>query len=391
MKIGVLITYFYPFMDGTENQALYWSKELAKRHEVHIFTSDRRNGTVLKNKYKLHGGMQIHRYKTIFRYKYYLCWNWKLIFDLLRADLDILHIHSIGFPQQDLAVMLLKLLKPKLKIVNFPHGPFLANENYGLLVKIFREFYRIIERAVVNGKYDGIIDCNGSQKDMWMKKYFPKLEKVFYCPDGIPRDRFQKIESEDFAKKLGLKNKFIIAHMGRLLKYKGQEQVLKVLPHIIKKHPNTIYLIIGEDRGYKKELCELVKQLCLEKNVVFAGWVSEDDKLRALDAADVICFTSMPGTEAFGITLLEGMARGCVPITTKIGNGSPAVQHEENGFIYKYDDLASLEKYLLQLIEDKGLYKKMQLKSLEKARNFVNEDIVWKYLEPKYLELAGLK
>ena len=67
------------------------------------------------------------------------------------------------------------------------------------------------------------------------------------------------------------------------------------------------------------------------------------------------------------------------------------MQHEENGFIYKYDDLASLEKYLLQLIEDKGLYKKMQLKSLEKARNFVNEDIVWKYLEPKYLELAGLK
>src|SRR3989344_5932257 len=303
MKIGVLITYFYPFMDGTENQALYWSKELAKRHEVHIFTSDRRDGTVLKNKYKLHGGVQIHRYKTIFRYKYYLCWNWKLIFDLLRADLDILQIHSIGFPQQDLAVLLLKLLKPKLKIVNFPHGPFLANENYSLPIKLFRECYRIIERAIVNGKYDGIIDCNGFQKVTWMPKYFPNLEKVFYCPDGIPRDRFRKISDGDFAQRFGLKNKFVIAHMGRLLRYKGQEQVLKVLPEIVKKHPDVVYLMIGEDRGYKKDLDEIIKKSGLEKNVVFAGWVSEDYKLRALDAADVICFTSMPGTEAFGIIL----------------------------------------------------------------------------------------
>lgn len=387
MKIGVLATYFYPFTDGTENQALYWSSELAKRHEIHVFTSDRRDGVVLKNKYKSYKGIHIHRYKTIFRYKYYLCWNWRLVIDLLKADLDILHIHSIGFPQQDIAVLLLKLLRPKLKIVNFPHGPFLANENYGWPVKLFREIYRIIEKTFVNGKYDGVIDCNGFQKETWMKKYFPNLEKVFYCPDGIPRDRFKKIEPEGFAQKFGLKNKFVIAHMGRLLKYKGQEQVLKILPDIIRKHPNVIYLIIGEDRGYKKELCEIIKKLNLEKNIVFAGHVSENDKLRALDAADVICFTSMPGTEAFGITLLEGMARGCVPITTKIGNNSPAVQHGINGFIYDYGDLELLKKYLLQLIENKEIYKKMQRQSLEHVRSFINEDIVWKYLEPKYLEL----
>ncbi len=389
MKIGVLVTYFHPFRDGTENQCLYWSSELARKHEVHIFTSDRRDGKIIAENYELYDGLHIHRYKTIFRYKYYLCWNYKLILDLLKADLDVLHIHSIGFPQQDLAVLLLKLLKPKLKIVNFPHGPFLANENYSKPVKLFREVYRIIERTIINGKYDSIIDCNGYQKNTWMPKYFPKLEKVFYCPDGIPRDRFRKIDAGNFAQKFGLKNKFVIAHMGRLLKYKGQDQVLKILPEIVKKHPDVVYLMIGEDRGYKKELDGLIKKFGLEKNTVFAGFVSEDDKLRALDAADVVCFTSMPGTEAFGIILLEGMARGCVPITTKIGEGSPAVEHNINGFIYDYDDLESLKKYLLQLIENKELYKQMQKKSLEKVREFVNEDIIWKYLEPKYKELVG--
>jgi len=178
MKIGVLTTYFYPFKDGTENQALYWNAELAHKHHVHIFTSDRRDDVFIKNKNEVYNNLHIHRYKTIFRYKYYLCWNWKLIYNLLKADLDILHVHSIGFLQQDLAVLLLKLLKPKLKIVNFPHGPFLANEKFGLTLKILKEVYRIFEKYFINQFYDAIIDCNGRQKFTWMSKYFPNLEKV---------------------------------------------------------------------------------------------------------------------------------------------------------------------------------------------------------------------
>ncbi|HIH14111.1 MAG TPA: glycosyltransferase family 4 protein [Nanoarchaeota archaeon] len=390
MKIGILTTYFYPFKDGTENQAFYWSSELARKHEVHIFTSDRKEGAVLEKKHEIINGVHIHRYETAFRYRYYLCWNKKMISDLLNADIDILHVHSIGFPQQDFAVFLLKLLRPKLKIVGFPHGPFLANERYNIGVKTLRWIYRIFEKTFVNGKYDAVIDCNGSQKTTWMPKYFPNLEKVFYCPDGIPAERFKKIDKTDFGKKYNLKEKFVIAQLGRLVKYKGQEQVIKILPEIVKKHPEVIFLIMGANRGYKAELEQLAKQLSIEKNTIFTGELSYDDVLRGLDCSQVVCLTSQPGTEAFGIVLLEGMARGCVPISTKIGNGSPAVDHEANGFVYDFDDLESLKKYILRLIEDKTLLKKMRAKSIEKARGFVNENIVWKYLEPKYKELIGV-
>lgn len=378
MKIGVLITYFHPFKDGTENQALYWCSELAKKHEVHIFTSDRKEDFVVKKRHEFYKNLEIHRYETIFRYKYYLCWNWNLIADLLKADLDVLLAHSIGFPQQDLAVLLLKLLKPKLRIVNFPHGHFLANKNNPLHIKIFREIYRIIEKQLINSLYDVVIDCNGRQKETWMPCYFPDLGKVKYCPDGIPSDRFRKIR----AKKTGLENKFIIAQLGRLIKYKGQEQVIKILPEILKKHKNVVFLLMGADRGYKSELEKLAKILGVEKSVVFAGEVSEDDKLRYLDLTEIICFTSMPGTEAFGIVLLEGMARSCAAISTKVEDGSTAVIHGETGFIYNYDDLESLKKYLLELIGNKKLLKQMQEKSFRRAKEFVNENIVWKYLEP---------
>ncbi|MEK6923218.1 MAG: glycosyltransferase family 4 protein [Nanoarchaeota archaeon] len=389
MKIGVLVTYFHPFRDGTENQCLSWSSEIAHKHEIHIFTSDRRDNEILKDKYEEYNHLHIHRYKTLFRYKYYLCWNWKLIIDLLKADLDVLHIHSLGFIQQDLAVLLLKILKPKLGIVNFPHGPFLANENYSKPVKLIREVYRVIEKYVVNRFYDRIIDCNGNQKITWMPNYFPNLDRIKYCPDGIPKDRFAKVDSRDFAEKYNLKNKFVIVHLGRLVKYKGQEQTLKVLPDILKKHKNVIYMIIGQDRGYKSELENLAKQLGVDDNVIFTGEISEEDKLKAFDSAKVVVFTSAPGTEAFGIVTLEGMARKCAAISSEIIGGNTAVLHNETGFVYRYDNLDALKSYISQLIEDKKLLKRFQEASYERARQFVNEDIVWKYLEPIYLEACA--
>jgi len=48
MKIGFLIEYFYPVRGGAENNCFYIARELAKSHEVHVFTSDRKDGKIFK-------------------------------------------------------------------------------------------------------------------------------------------------------------------------------------------------------------------------------------------------------------------------------------------------------------------------------------------------------
>ena len=136
MKIGFLVTYFHPFTDGTENNCLYLAKELAKKHEVHMFTSDRRDGKIIKQKEETYQGLHIHRCKTIMRYKYYLVWDINLIPKIMQYKLDILHVHSLGFIQQDITVLLKKLFT-KTKIINTPHGPFLANDYYSTPIKFF--------------------------------------------------------------------------------------------------------------------------------------------------------------------------------------------------------------------------------------------------------------
>lgn len=387
MKIGFITTYFHPFKDGTENNCLYLASELAKKHEVHIFTNDRRNGVIVAQKEEVYKNLHIHRCRNLFRYKYYLVFDWDFMPKIMKYELDILHVHSIGFIQHDIAVLLKKLFT-KTRIVNTPHGPFLANENYNIIIKALRNLYRFIEFPINRFCYDASIRVNTKQQE-WMVKYGFKKDKIRYNPDGIPRDRFRKINNSDFIKKYKLKNKIVISSLGRLLPYKGFDQIIKALPSITKKHKNIVYLCMGEDRGFLKELKQLVRQNKLEKYVIFTGEVSEDDKLKGLDASEIFVFPSEPGTEAFGIVTLEAMARNNAVIASNTEGSFFLLEKNKNALFFNYEDIKTLEKQLLTLIQNKKLRSQMKKNNHRKAGEFINEDITWSHLEKIYREITG--
>ena len=67
MKIGFISAYFYPVMGGAESNCFYLARQLAKKYEVHVFTS--RNGSLPAEEVveKIH----VHRCKTVVRKGYY--------------------------------------------------------------------------------------------------------------------------------------------------------------------------------------------------------------------------------------------------------------------------------------------------------------------------------
>ncbi len=388
MRIGFIITYFYPFRDGLENNCLSLAKELARKHEVHIFTSDRRNGEIIPVKEEFYEGLHIHRFRTLFRYRYYLTFEPALIPEVMKYKLDIMHVHNIGFVQQDILVLLKKVFT-KTRIVNTPHGPFLANENYSMPVKLIRDLYRMIEYILNYYLYDASIDVNSTQKE-WMIKYGFKEDRIRFNPDGVPRDRLRKINNKDFIKKYKLKNKFAISSLGRLLPYKGFDQIIKALPLIIKKNPDIVYLCMGDDRGDLKRLKELAKQCKVEDKIIFTGEVNEDDKLKGLDASEIFIFPSEPGTEAFGIVTLEAMLRGNAVVASNT-EGSLFLIKEDNGFIFEYGNIEKLAEYVNLLIKDKKLREKIKKDNFDKAKQYINENIAWDPLEKIYLEALNRK
>jgi glycosyltransferase involved in cell wall biosynthesis len=383
MRIGYVIPYFHPFKDGLENNCLYLATELAKRgHEIHVFTSDRRGAEVLKNRYEAYNGIHIHRYRTLFRHWYYLFYNLGMLAGILRHNLDVLHFHNLGTPQWDAILVATRIFK-KTKCLNTPHGDFFARIENSFFGRILKSAYRLWEFPI-NRLYHAGVMINKLQRERL--QYYGLRKNLLYVPDGIPAERFKQIDNLEFIKKHGLKNRFVICNLGRLLPYKGLDQMIKVLPDILKKRPDVVFLSMGPDRGDLQRLKNLAKELKVEKNVVFVGEVSEEDKLRGLDASKIFIFPSQPGTEFFGIGMLEGMARGVVPIATRQEGPNFLLRDGENGFLFDYGNLDELKKKLLFMIEHPDFLERTKKQNYELARSFVNEEIARK-LEGYYIEL----
>ena len=125
----------------------------------------------------------------------------------------------------------------------------------------------------------------------------------------------------DLVERYGLQSNKVIMTVGRLAseeRYKGFDQVIELMPQLIKRFPNLKYLIVGEgsDRG---RLEAKVEALGLSDRVIFTGYISESEKVAHYNLADVYV---MPSTgEGFGIVLLEAVACG-VPVVGSRVDGS---------------------------------------------------------------------
>lgn len=76
--------------------------------------------------------------------------------------------------------------------------------------------------------------------------------------------------------------------------------------------------------------------------------------------------------EHFGISTVEAMSAGCVPVVIKAGGQLEIVQEEENGFLWSSKD--ELMEKTKKVIENRMLFEKLSEKAVEKASFFSPEN-----------------
>ena len=80
---------------------------------------------------------------------------------------------------------------------------------------------------------------------------------------------------------------------------------------------DAVLIIAGPDDGYLNEARALANSLGIYNSVMFTGFISSEDKLKALVDADVFVTPSFYG---FPMTFLEACATGTPIITTTLGD-----------------------------------------------------------------------
>ena len=80
----------------------------------------------------------------------------------------------------------------------------------------------------------------------------------------------QELPEEDdlnrFKSSLNLDDKKVILSLSSLIKRKGQQNIIRALPAVIKEVPNAIFILMG-DGPYLPQLEQLIKELNLERQL----------------------------------------------------------------------------------------------------------------------------
>lgn len=196
-------------------------------------------------------------------------------------------------------------------------------------------------------------------------------------PTGIDTSRFSKSnfsEQETLAlkKSLGLDaNTPVILSLGRIAKEKSIDVIIKALPSLLKKLPETKMLVVG-DGPERENLESLARELQISENVLFIGsrpW-NEIGKYYQLGTV----FVSASLSETQGLTFAEAMAGGIPVIAKKDECIESLVEDGVTGILFENDE--ELPEKLYTLLTDQSLQHKLSEMSLQKMDSLSVEQFI---------------
>jgi rhamnosyl/mannosyltransferase len=185
-------------------------------------------------------------------------------------------------------------------------------------------------------------------------------DKVEVIPIGLDEPSYPRLgdSNNDLAETLQRYGGDFFLFVGVLRYYKG----LHILLDAIIGAPYKVVIVgAGPVEG---ELRKQVERLGLD-NVIFAGYISDREKMALFQLCRAVVFPSYLRAEAFGVTLLEGAMSGRPLISAEVGSGTSHVNvHGETGLVVKAGSPVALREAMDELFLDKAKAERMG----EKAR-----------------------
>ena len=159
------------------------------------------------------------------------------------------------------------------------------------------------------------------------------------------------------------KNSVVVGIAARLNPVKDMSTLIRGFAEGHKSCPR-LRLIIAGDGEERQKLEDLAKELGVEREVTFAGWISGGMD-RFYSALDVNALTSL--SETFPYALTEGARFHLATVATAVGGIPYLIDQDVNGYLFTPGDWQTLGRYLAVLGNGDALRREMGEKLYEKA------------------------
>jgi len=151
---------------------------------------------------------------------------------------------------------------------------------------------------------------------------------------------------------------------------KNLSALLRAFALLVNKRPRTKLVVAsklpGRDSPMFPDPRRLVRESGVEESVIFAGWVTEEDKPSLLSGATAFVFPSL--YEGFGLPAAEALACG-VPVIASNRSSLPEVVGE-GGILLEPTDVEALAEAMEELLANDALRADLRQRALAQAAKF---------------------
>jgi phosphatidylinositol alpha-mannosyltransferase len=357
VKIGLVTPYDWSYPGGVREHVRHLAHEFRKMGlEVRILAPVSGDDERLAEEqvYKMAGASPVPFNGSIARVALNPYLGRRVRSVLQHERFDIIHLHEPLIPGLPLTVL---RFSRAINIGTFhafaaariTSTPYLA---YASLHPFLRPYFRRLAGriAVSPAAYQ------------FVSRYFPADYRLI--PNGVDLERFN-IWNQPLP--WFMDGKRNILFVGRFEKRKGAKYLLRAIPTIRERYPDTRFILVGEG-GLKRGFERFVEKQGWQ-DVVFVGRVSAEELPRYFASAHVFCAPSIGG-ESLGVVLLEAMASGVPVVASNIEGYATVITHGLNGLLAPPRDSLALSMAICRLLEDEPLRRRLVEAGLQTSQQY---------------------
>ena len=257
-------------------------------------------------------------------------------------NVDLLHVHEFRTAENLLATPIAQTLnKP---IVLSPHGTLALGVGRSRLKTGWdRLFSGQVTRRIAHVIALTEAERNDA-KTLWQALGQSQMPTFSVIPNGIHLRHFADLpDANDFRRRYGLGEMPTVLFMGRLQRRKGLDVLIQAFQQANVEHSRL--LIVGPDEGMMKAIQALAAG---DKRIVIAGYLSGEERRRALAAGDVFALPAVG--EGLSMAALEAMAAE-MPVILSPGCNMNEVETVGAGYVAAASADAFAAKLRLLLVD----------------------------------------
>ena len=258
----------------------------------------------------------------------------------------------------------------KLQDLFSPSGFFTGRNDFIKRSKTEKEQFNLLRYVEGRSTWDRVSALNIN----------PKL-RYFYCPRMI-REPFFKYEWNPST--MERHSLFVSQALSPL---KGLHFVLMAVAKLKVKYPDIKLYVAGYDRlhpkllrqklscsGYVNYLKHLIKDLGVESNVCYTGILDAEQMAERTATVNAVVIPS--SIENAPNSLAEAEITGTPTIATFVGGNMDMLKHNEEGFLYCYNEPNMLAEYIKQVFDSDELAMKFSNNAKSTARKRHNPQLL---------------